>query len=159
MSLNCGHHRAYPSSLIWYKSVKGRGGMILTGENRRVGLTTPPWKRLFVTKSEEAIAEYFTWQKLLSKPVTHVGLAQKLLMVVAKNRRTRRKPCFSATCPPKIPSGLTKCANLVLRCERQATNHLSHGTATHCGVAKTSLVSGLFPWCDKTRSGSSSGGC
>jgi hypothetical protein len=31
-----------------------------------VGLTTPPWKRL-VTKSEEAIAGYFSWLKLLRK--------------------------------------------------------------------------------------------
>jgi hypothetical protein len=34
----------------------------------RVGarLTIPPWKRL-VTKSEEAIAGYFSWQKFLRK--------------------------------------------------------------------------------------------
>jgi hypothetical protein len=31
-----------------------------------VGLTTPPWKTL-VTKSEEAIAGYFSWQKILRK--------------------------------------------------------------------------------------------
>jgi hypothetical protein len=38
-----------------------------------MGLTTPPWKRL-VTKSEEAIARYFRWQKLLRKARAHVGL-------------------------------------------------------------------------------------
>jgi hypothetical protein len=37
-----------------------------------VGLTTPPWKRL-VTKSEEAIAGYFSWQKLLRKARVHAG--------------------------------------------------------------------------------------
>jgi hypothetical protein len=36
-------------------------------------LTTPPWKRL-ITKSEEAIARYFNWQKLLRKARVHVGL-------------------------------------------------------------------------------------
>jgi hypothetical protein len=41
-----------------------------------VGLTTPPWKRL-VTKSEEAIAGYFSWQKLLSKARAHVGLSSQ----------------------------------------------------------------------------------
>jgi hypothetical protein len=39
-----------------------------------MGLTTQPWKRLFVTKSEEAIAGYFSWQKLLRKVRAHIGL-------------------------------------------------------------------------------------
>jgi hypothetical protein len=38
-----------------------------------VGLTTSPWKDFF-TKSEEAIAGYFSWQKLLRKARAHVGL-------------------------------------------------------------------------------------
>jgi hypothetical protein len=39
-----------------------------------VGLKTPPWK-ILVTKSEEAIAGYFSWQKLLmNKAMAHVGL-------------------------------------------------------------------------------------
>jgi hypothetical protein len=37
-------------------------------------LTTPTWKRLFVTKTEEAIAGYFSWQKLLRKTRAHVEL-------------------------------------------------------------------------------------
>jgi hypothetical protein len=41
-----------------------------------VGLTTPPWKRL-VKISEEAIAVYFSWQKLLSKIRAHVGLSSQ----------------------------------------------------------------------------------
>jgi hypothetical protein len=38
-----------------------------------MGLTTSPWKRL-VMKSEDAIARYFGWQKLLRKARVHVGL-------------------------------------------------------------------------------------
>jgi hypothetical protein len=41
-----------------------------------VVLTTSPWKRL-VTKSEEDIARYFSWQKLLRKARAHVGLSSK----------------------------------------------------------------------------------
>jgi hypothetical protein len=40
-------------------------------------MTTPPWKRLFVTKSEEAIAGYFSWQKVLRKARAHVGLSSQ----------------------------------------------------------------------------------
>jgi hypothetical protein len=38
-----------------------------------VRMTIPPWKRL-VTKSEEAIAGYFSWQKILRKARAHVWL-------------------------------------------------------------------------------------
>jgi hypothetical protein len=41
-----------------------------------VGLKTPPWKRL-VTKSEAAIAGYFSWQKLLRKAKAHVRLSRQ----------------------------------------------------------------------------------
>jgi hypothetical protein len=41
-----------------------------------VGLTTLPWKRL-VTKYEESIAGYFSWQKLLRKARTHIGLSSR----------------------------------------------------------------------------------
>jgi hypothetical protein len=41
-----------------------------------VRLITPPWKRL-VIKSEEAIAGYFSWQKLLRKTRAHVGLSSQ----------------------------------------------------------------------------------
>jgi hypothetical protein len=41
-----------------------------------VGLTTPPWKTL-VKKSEEAIAGYFSWQKLLRKARAYVGLSSQ----------------------------------------------------------------------------------
>jgi hypothetical protein len=40
-------------------------------------MTTPPWKRLFVTKYEEAIAGYFSWQKVVRKTRAHVGLSSK----------------------------------------------------------------------------------
>jgi hypothetical protein len=42
-----------------------------------VGLTTLPRKRLFVTKSEEAIVGYFSWQRLLKKARAHVGLSSQ----------------------------------------------------------------------------------
>jgi hypothetical protein len=42
-----------------------------------VGLTTPPQKTL-VTISEEVIAGYFSWKKLVRKARAHVGLSSKL---------------------------------------------------------------------------------
>jgi hypothetical protein len=36
VSLNCGHQRAYCSSPRWYMGIESHGGMILTGENRRI---------------------------------------------------------------------------------------------------------------------------
>jgi hypothetical protein len=41
-----------------------------------VGMTTPHWRRL-VTKSEEAIAGYFSWQKFLRKARAHSGLSSQ----------------------------------------------------------------------------------
>jgi hypothetical protein len=40
------------------------------------GLTTPPWK-ILVMKSEESIARYFSWKKLLRKARAHVGLSSQ----------------------------------------------------------------------------------
>jgi hypothetical protein len=40
-----------------------------------VGLTTPIWKKALIAKSEEAIAGYFSWKKLLRKARAHVGLS------------------------------------------------------------------------------------
>jgi hypothetical protein len=42
-----------------------------------MGLTTPLWKRLFVTKPEEAIAGYFSWQKLLRKTRAYIELSSQ----------------------------------------------------------------------------------
>jgi hypothetical protein len=42
-----------------------------------VGLIIPTWKKTLVTKSEEAIAGYFGWQKLLRKARAHVGLSSQ----------------------------------------------------------------------------------
>jgi hypothetical protein len=48
-------------------------------------------------KSEEAIAGYFSWQKLLKKARAHVGLSSQMMMICIEDvvrkldgRRTRR---------------------------------------------------------------------
>jgi hypothetical protein len=39
-----------------------------------MGLTTPTLEKTLIMKSEEAIARYFSWQKLLRKARAQVGL-------------------------------------------------------------------------------------
>jgi hypothetical protein len=46
-----------------------------------VELTTPPWKRL-ITKSEAAIAVYFSWQKLLRKARGPRRAVQPMMMMM-----------------------------------------------------------------------------
>jgi hypothetical protein len=50
-------------------------------------------------------------------------------ILTAENRRTRRKPCPSATFPTTNPTWIDPGANRGLRGERPAVNDLSHGTA------------------------------
>jgi hypothetical protein len=42
-----------------------------------VGADNPTLEKTLVTKSEEAIAGYFSWQKLLSKTRAQVGLSSQ----------------------------------------------------------------------------------
>jgi hypothetical protein len=42
-----------------------------------MGMTTPTLEKTLATKSEEAIARYFSWQKLLRKARAHVGLSNQ----------------------------------------------------------------------------------
>jgi hypothetical protein len=42
------------------------------------GADIPTPEKTLVTKSEEAIAGYFSWQKLLRKARAHVGLSSQL---------------------------------------------------------------------------------
>jgi hypothetical protein len=42
-----------------------------------VGADNPTLEKTFVTKSEEAIAGYFSWQKLLRKTRAHVELSSQ----------------------------------------------------------------------------------
>jgi hypothetical protein len=46
-------------------------------EYKGVGLTTPPWKRVLSRNLKEAIAGYFSWQKLLRRARAHVGLSSQ----------------------------------------------------------------------------------
>jgi hypothetical protein len=41
------------------------------------GADNPTLEKTFVTKSDEAIAGYFSWQKLLRKAGAHVGLSSQ----------------------------------------------------------------------------------
>jgi hypothetical protein len=41
------------------------------------GADNPTLEKTLVTKSEEAIAGYFSWQKLLMKAKAHVGLSSQ----------------------------------------------------------------------------------
>jgi hypothetical protein len=47
-----------------------------------MGLKTTPWNRLFVTKSEEAIAGYFSWQTLLRKARTPHRAVEPMMMIM-----------------------------------------------------------------------------
>jgi hypothetical protein len=42
-----------------------------------VGAENPTLEKTLVTKSEEAIAGYFSWQKLLRKARAHAGLSSQ----------------------------------------------------------------------------------
>jgi hypothetical protein len=42
-----------------------------------MGAENPTLEKTLVTKSLEAIAEYFSWQKLLRKARAHVGLSSR----------------------------------------------------------------------------------
>jgi hypothetical protein len=42
-----------------------------------VGAGNPTQEKTLVTKSEEVIAGYFSWQKLLRKARAHVGLSSQ----------------------------------------------------------------------------------
>jgi hypothetical protein len=49
---------------------------VLTAASGR-GADNPTLEKTIVTKSEEAIAGYFSWQKLLRKVRAHIGLSSK----------------------------------------------------------------------------------
>jgi hypothetical protein len=51
------------------------------------------------------------------------------MILTGENRRTRRKPCPSATLSITNPTSIDPGANTGLSGERPATNDVSHGTA------------------------------
>jgi hypothetical protein len=53
------------------------------------------------------------------------------MKLTGENRSTRGKTCPSATLSTTNPSWSDLGSNPVLRCERPATNRLSHGTAMY----------------------------
>jgi hypothetical protein len=55
------------------------------------------------------------------------------MILTGENRRTRRKPCTSATLSNTNPTWMDPNANPGLRSERPGTNRLRHGMA--CGSA------------------------
>jgi hypothetical protein len=61
------------------------------------------------------------------------------MILTGENRRTRRKPCPSATLSTTNSTWIDPDANPRLRGDRPATNHLSHGTA-HSHEVLTELM-------------------
>jgi hypothetical protein len=53
-------------------------------------------------------------------------------ILTGKTQRTGRRTCHSTTLSTTNPTWIDQSANLDLRCERQVTNRLSHGTAYPC---------------------------
>jgi hypothetical protein len=73
------------------------------------------------------------WTAATNKPIVHppphdtrVWNPSGMIMA-GKNLTTRRKPCLSATLSATNPTWTDPGTNLVLRCERPATNRLSQG--------------------------------
>jgi hypothetical protein len=68
------------------------------------------------------------------------------MILTGENRRTRRKTCPSATLSTTNPTWIDPGTNSGLRCERTATNDLSHGTALPLAYWNVKIKIYQFAW-------------